>query len=160
VDTVPKVKWGYGRTPPPDHMVVFDPGKATGWCTFKKGKVSDWGICRSLGRLDDFLIDYVDQYGTPDKILYENFIVFGNKAQKQTGSKMEAPQAIGKIKFWAKMLGIEPEPPQMSNILTLAIKWSGVELGAHNNSHNKAALNHGVYWLVKKDMMLPAGMKD
>jgi hypothetical protein len=158
VDTLPKIETGYGNTPPPHHLIVFDPGKATGWCLFQDGVVKDWGICRSLTAFDQFLIDYVPTYGTPDKILYEHFIVFGNKAQKQTGSKMEAPQAIGKIKFWAKMLRIEPLPPQMSNILPLAVKWSGVQLGAHTNSHNKAALNHGVYWLVKNDMMIPGGM--
>ena len=153
---------GYGKTTPPKHLIVFDPGKATGWALFEDGKIKDWGILRSLPELDEFLINYVTNYGMPTNVLYENFIVFANKAQKQTGSKMEAPQAIGKIKLWASMLGITPEKPQMSNILKLAVKWSGVDhdKGDHANSHNKAAFNHGVYWLVKNDMMLPAGIKE
>lgn len=145
--------------PAPAHLIVFDPGKATGWCLFKDGVMNAWGICRSLSALDDFLMSYVATYGQPTCILYENFIVFANKAQKQSGSKMEAPQAIGKIKLWAAMIGVEPEKPQMSNILSIAVKWSGVQLGAHHNSHNKSALNHGVYWLVKNGMMKPGGLE-
>lgn len=151
-------KYGLGLAKPPHHLIVFDPGKATGWAKFVDGVFNEWGICRTLPALDEFLLDYVANHGVPDKILWENFIVFGNRAQKQTGSKMEAPQAIGKLKLWASMLGVEPEAPQMSNVLPLAIKWSGVKLGDHRNSHNKSALNHGVYWLVKHDMMVPGGM--
>lgn len=153
---------GYGKTPPPAHLVAFDPGKATGWAIFKNGVLFDWGICPSLPEFTSFLQNYLVKYGKPDKIVYENFIVFKQKAQRQAGSKMEAPQAIGQIKLWAAMIGFDESDlaVQMSNILPIAEKWSGVKVDAvsHDRSHNRAALNHGVYWLVKNDMMLPGGM--
>lgn len=153
---------GYGKTPPPHHMIAFDPGKATGWALFKDGVLEDWGICQSLPEFTKFLQHYVSTYGRPDKIVYENFIVFKQKAHKQAGSKMEAPQAIGQIKLWAAMLGFKESElaSQMSSILGIAQKWSGLRVDSvsHDRSHNIAAYNHGVYWLVSNDMMLPGGI--
>lgn len=145
--------------PAPRHILALDPGKATGWCRFIDGVIDDWGICRSIPTFQTFLQDYEALYGKPDIVIYEDFIVFKNKANQQAGSKMEAPQVIGQIKLWASMLKI-PTVRQMSSILQIAKKWSGVDhdKGDHNNSHHKAAMNHGVYWLVKNQMMLPQGM--
>lgn len=138
---------------PPHHLVVFDPGKATGWAIFIDGKIKDYGIVRGLDEFNIFIQEYATNYGTPDVILYETFHLFPNKAQKQSGSDMPASQVIGKIELWASMLACRVEK-QNSSILSIAQKWSKVKVPTnHNESHGIVALNHGIYWLVANNFI-------
>lgn len=145
---------------PPRHLVSFDPGKATGWAVFIDGlPTKDIGILRGLDALDDFLADYVGKYGMPDVVVYEGFLLYSHKAKQQSGSRMEASQAIGKIKFWCKLIRVPLVVMQDANILPIAVKWSKLPLpGDHDNSHHISAYNHGWYYLVKNGMQLPTGM--
>lgn len=148
------------RAEPPKHLLVFDPGKSTGWANFMEGKLKDYGIVRGLDEFNDFLREYVIQYGTPDVILYETFHLFPNKAQRQAGSDMPASQIIGKIELWASLIGAKIEK-QNSSILTIAQMWSKVKVPTnHNESHGIVALNHGIYWLVVNNYMDVQMAKD
>lgn len=148
------------RAEPPKHLLVFDPGKSTGWANFMEGKLKDYGIVRGLDEFNDFLREYVIEHGTPDVILYETFHLFPNKAQRQAGSDMPASQIIGKIELWASLIGAKIEK-QNSSILTIAQMWSKVKVPTnHNESHGIVALNHGIYWLVVNNYMDVQMAKD
>lgn len=144
---------------PPKHLLSLDPGKATGYAVFLNGLPSKhMGIIRGLDEFDDFLSNYVQTYGLPDLVVFENFKLFSWKAKQQSGSPMEASQVIGKIKFWAKLLGI-PVVEQSPQILSVAVKWSKLPLPKnHDNSHHISAYNHGWFYLVSNGMQLPTGM--
>lgn len=146
---------------PPNLMLSVDPGKSTGWTVFKDGVQYDMGICRSVDEFDEWLDHFEDKYGgPPNLVVYESFILFKNKAQAQVGSKMETSQVIGLLKRFARHAKSEIVA-QPSHILPMAIKWSKIKLpGDHKNSHHYAALNHGIYYLVKNNMALPNGMKN
>lgn len=129
--------------------LAYDPGKTTGWARF-----NDDGTIHSTGQVDlsgllTHLADMRDD-GEPIKaIIYETFVLFKHKAQQQTGSKMEASQAIGMIKTLHNETGcslIEQAP----NVKYIAQKWSGVKPPSnHADSHWVDAFNHGVFFLVK-----------
>lgn len=143
---------------PPKHLLAIDPGKANGWAKFTDGELAKFGIVRGLDKFDEFLQNYIQIHGMPDVVVYETFVVFRHKAQQQAGSKMEASQAIGKINFWCSMLKI-PVVKQPSSILPTAILWSKMPMPKnHDVSHDVAAANHGVYYLVKNGMKLPTGI--
>lgn len=145
---------------PPHHLVVFDPGKATGYAVFIDGIIKDYGIVRGLDEFDLFVQSYVTKYGIPDVILYETFHLFPNKAQKQAGSDMPASQVIGKLDLWASMLACRVEK-QNSSILSIAQKWSKIKIPTnHNESHGIVALNHGFYWLIANGFMQVPMAKD
>lgn len=145
---------------PPKHLIVFDPGKSTGWASFLDGKLKDYGIIRGLDAFNDFVREYVLLNGTPDVVLYETFHLFPNKAQRQAGSDMPASQVIGKIDLWASLIGAKVEK-QNSSILSIAQKWSKVKVPTnHNESHGIVALNHGMYWLISNNYIPLLMAKD
>ena len=139
---------------PPKRLIAFDPGKATGWAIFQDGLPKDFGDIRGLSKLDDFLIALDDI----DFAVYEDFRLYSHKALQQSGSHMEASQAIGKIEIWAKMRKIACIA-QPANVLPVAQLWSKMKMPRnHDKSHHISAYNHAVYYLVKNKMMLPVGI--
>lgn len=141
--------------PPPDHLLVFDPGKTTGIVYFENG-VPRKSHQINLDDLDEFLeLNYeltfrAAEHGT---VLYENFKLFSWKAKQQSGSAMEASQAIGMIRSFARRTksSIYDQSPQIKPI---AYKWAGVNKPKdHSKSHYLDAYVHGVYWMVKGRMM-------
>lgn len=145
--------------PPPKFMLAVDPGKSTGWVVFLSGKMVEFGIDRSIDEFDD-RIDYIEErYGEPDVVVVELFKLFKHKALQQSGSELEAVQVIGMMKRQAKKWSAE-YVTQHSNILSTAVIWSKLPMPSnHKNSHWIAAYNHGIYYLVKNNMILPTGVE-
>lgn len=145
-------------TPPPAMLLAIDPGIANGFSVWRDGKPAEHGTIRGLNKMEDWLIDFVEKYGKPDVVVYENFKLFRWKAQQQSGSAMETSQVIGKIKFWAKMNKITVVEQSPQN-LSIAVKFSKMPLPKnHDVSHHISAFNHAVYYLVINGMMKPFGM--
>ena len=116
---------------PPGLLLAIDPGESTGWFQFRDGMPALGGIIRGL----DSLIDRLEAF-------------------EQSGSKMEVAQAEGVVESYArryKILIVEQSP----QILPIAKMWSRVDhnAGSHRFSHDKAAHNHGFYWLVSQNMI-------
>ena len=140
---------------PPDILLAVDPGKTNGVSIFRDGKV----VSIDQVHLDDlptFLYDFKNRYDSVvyDRIVivYENFKLFKGKAIQQSGSNMEASQAIGQLKMIAAQnkWEIYDQPP---SIKPIAQKWSGSKPPKnHSQSHQIDAYNHGVYWLIKNNM--------
>lgn len=134
---------------PPHTLLAIDPGKDTGWCLFRDGKIRDFGICRGL---EEF-IHYMENLTGIDQIVMEEFRLFKHLALQQSGSRMEVTQAEGVAKAWAlrHKVPIALQPAQ--DPLKMGALWSGVIMPKnHKNSHGISALYHGVYWLVKNNM--------
>lgn len=145
---------------PPNLLLAIDPGKATGYSFWKNARPAHLGIVRGLAEMDDWLIACIDVFGKPDIIIIEKYSLFSWKAKQQSGSDMPASQVIGKVEMWAKMHKI-PVVYQKPDQMHEAVKWSKVPIPAnHDNSHDKAALNHAVYYLVTQGMMLPIGLQN
>lgn len=127
----------------------FDPGKTTGWAMFDgNGQIIQYG----QASLDE-LIDLTEEWARVwpiSTIIYESFVLFRHKARQQTGSKMEASQAIGIIKTLARKTDatlVEQDP----TIKSLAQKWTQLKpIGDHAHSHWVDAFNHGAYWLIRQ----------
>ena len=129
--------------------LAFDPGKTTGWCLFDEhGQEIDFGQCEG----DEQLIAFLESVSPPEIVICEDFKLFGHLAKQQTGSKFEASQVIGIIKYFCNKWQV-PLKLQPSSILPIAQLWSGVKVegkGGHEQSHWKSAFNHGVYYLQKE----------
>lgn len=129
--------------------LAFDPGKTTGWAMFDgNGQIIQYG----QASLDE-LIDLTEEWARVwpiSTIIYESFVLFRHKARQQTGSKMEASQAIGIIKTLARKTDatlVEQDP----TIKSLAQKWTQLKpIGDHAHSHWVDAFNHGAYWLIRQ----------
>lgn len=129
--------------------LAFDPGKTTGWAMFDgNGQIIQYG----QASLDE-LIDLTEEWARVwplTAIIYESFVLFRHKARQQTGSKMEASQAIGIIKTLARKTDatlVEQDP----TIKSLAQKWTQLKpIGDHAQSHWVDAFNHGAYWLIRQ----------
>lgn len=137
---------------PPEVLLAVDPGRTNGVSIFRDGKVVSIDQVH-LDNLPAFLSDFKENYDFDNiVIVYENFKLFKGRAIQQSGSSMEASQAIGQLKMLAAQNNwkIYDQPP---NIKAIAQKWSGsVPPKNHSQSHQIDAYNHGVYWLVKNNM--------
>ena len=126
----------------------FDPGKTTGWAMF-----TPEGDGISFGQLTiEELIDKCREWEHAKiiAVIYEDFIIFKHKAQKQAGSRVEAAQAIGIIKGLAQHTGAELIR-QGSDIKPMAQKWTQLKpVGRHADNHWVDAFNHGAFYLIKQ----------
>lgn len=92
----------------------------------------------------------------PIKFIVEDFILFGSKAGQQIGSRMDASQVIGAVKY---AFGKDNVIMQPSSLNPTAAKWSGrgaKELARNKDYHlpdNVAAFNHAHYYLVKNGLL-------
>lgn len=128
--------------------LAYDPGKTTGWARF-----SDEGEAVSYGQVSlDELMDHLDEMaavGEPiQAVIVEDWLLFKRKATQQVGSRMEASQAIGILKKFAKdndaNFVLQP-----SNVKSIAQKWTQLKpVGSHANSHWVDAFNHGAFYLI------------
>lgn len=133
--------------------LAFDPGKTTGWAKFK-----DDGSADGYGQVSiDELVEKCEEWKREDEfndlliaVIVEDFVLFKHKAQQQTGSKMEASQAIGILRTLASATGAK-FILQPSNIKSTAQKWTQLfPPSNHKNSHWVDAFNHGAYYLINQ----------
>ncbi len=90
----------------------------------------------------------------PDLIILENYRLWKHRAMQQAGSSLPAAQAIGMVKAYAKIRGIDliEQSPQ---ILQNAEKMSGISMKgqAHSKTHWIAAHNHVYWYLVQQGLV-------
>lgn len=127
-------------------LLALDPGMTTGWAIFgSNAQLIEYGQAnmKEVVDLDELIKEHKISH-----IVAEDFRLFRHKAQRQSGSRMEAPQVIGMAKTWAAKFGCEFFL-QPSSIKPIAEMWSQVKPPSnHANSHGVDAYNHGFYYLV------------
>jgi hypothetical protein len=130
------------------YYLALDPGKATGWATWDQDGIwLDMGTVWSHQELDELLSGFPTSIKV---VIYEDFILFPNKAKAQIGSRMPASVAIGKIETYAHLWGATMYQ-QPSGIKSIAERLTGkfTKGMAHNRTHVIDAYNHGEYWLIQ-----------
>lgn len=137
-------------------MILFvDPGDTTGYAIFEED-----GELLTKGQADfDKFLDFLIQ-NTFDRIVVEDYRLRKGKQAQQTGSRFQAVQVIGALKYVARQerIGFELVNVQAK---TLGSMYSGVKPPSdHKKSHEVDAYNIGIYWLVANDIIYPPTLKD
>jgi len=125
-------------------LLVFDPGKTTGWCFLADGNIVG-GSFHMWSYVKGLLLKY-----TPDIVLYESFNLRAGAARHQIGSSFPAVQVIGVIQYLAEDAGlacIAQSPAQRTGI-TLT-RMEGFD------RHAKDAMKHGLRYLIKQRAARP-----
>lgn len=136
-------------------ILVVDPGDTTGYAVFEEdGEFVDKGQA-DFDKFLDFLMA-----STFTRIVVEDYRLRKGKQAQQTGSRFQAVQVIGALKYLARQehIGIELVNVQAK---TLGSMYSGVKPPSdHKKSHEVDAYNIGIYWLVANDIIYPPTLKD
>lgn len=132
-------------------ILGVDPGGMNGLAWFGDDYKFDNFAQISLEDLPIWLQKHEPQ---PDLIILENYRLWKHRAVQQAGSSLPAAQAIGMVKSYAKIRGIEiiEQSPQ---VLQNAEKMSGIKMKglAHNKTHWIAAHNHVYWYLVQQGLV-------
>lgn len=136
-------------------ITAWDPGDTTGWAVWdEEGNLLKMGMC-ALEDIpdvwDDLLTQFDDEGANPMRtVIVEDFVLFGKRAQSQTGSRMKASQGIGSLRTLARQERAE-FILQPASVKSIAIKWSGITMPSdHDKTHEWDAFLHGYHWLVKQ----------
>lgn len=136
-------------------ILVVDPGDTTGYALFtEEGELKEKG----QANFDKFLdVIALDKY---DRIVVEDYRLRAGKQAQQTGSRFQAVQVIGALKFAAYLNEV---PFELANVQakTLGSMYSGVKPPSnHKLSHEVDAYNIGIYWLVANNIIEPPTLKE
>lgn len=133
-------------------MASFDPGFPIGYCLWDKhGNLLE----QTQWDEEQFLLEMIAMDGIVRHIVYEDFRLLRHKALQQSGSRMEAAQAIGALKMQATYIGADTHV-QRPEALHVASMWTGVKMPSdHKVSHEVSAYLHGYYWLVRAGVVVP-----
>lgn len=133
-------------------ITAWDPGDTTGWAVWdEEGNLLKMGMC-ALEDIPDVWEDILAAYPTRviTTVIVEDFVLFGKRAQSQTGSRMKASQGIGSLRTLARQERAD-FVLQPASIKSIAMKWSGITMPSdHDKTHEWDAFLHGYHWLVKQ----------
>ena len=136
-------------------ILVVDPGDTTGYAIFHED-----GELHLKGQADfDKFLDFLLK-NSFDSIVVEDYRLRKGKQAQQTGSRFQAVQVIGALKYIARQ---EKIPFELASVQakTLGSMYSGVKPPSnHKLSHEIDAYNIGIYWLVDNKIIEPPALKD
>lgn len=129
--------------------LAIDPGETTGWATFHmNGDLKDFGQIPCLDPTVFVLwLEKLDP--RPALIIYEGWVT--NPSIPQGGSKQETSQIIGHIRSYAIRSGVVAIE-QPNRVKKVGYAYAGIKelpRSRHAESHQRDAIAHGVYYLVK-----------
>lgn len=141
-------------------ILVVDPGDTTGFASFYDNgdEYSRWqdnfdGVLELLVNMTPLATDITH-------IIVEDYRLRGGKQAQQTGSRFQAVQVIGALKYHAKRVGAKFELASVQ-AKTLGAMYSGVKPPSdHKKSHEIDAYNIGIYWLVSNGVIDAPALKD
>jgi hypothetical protein len=136
-------------------ILVVDPGDTTGYAVF-----TDEGEL-SVKMQGEFLhiMEMLQNYSF-DRIIVEDYRLRGGKQAQQTGSRFQAVQVIGALKYYAFLHNAQFELATVQ-AKTLGSMYSGVKPPSdHKKSHEIDAYNIGIYWLVSNGIIDAPALKD
>lgn len=133
--------------------MFFDPGESTGIALFdNQGELVESFQVPSIEDLIDWLHSHTE--GSPfHTVGYEDYVI--DPRTPQGGTKAVASQAIGIIRYFARVTGAKIATKRNGKIQTRLDKatgyaWWGKPVAKKSDplNHQKDAVAHGVYWLV------------
>lgn len=137
-------------------ILVVDPGDTSGLALF-----TDSGnlIEKSQHDFASFLQE-VSAFTTLSTIVVEDYRLRAGKQAQQTGSRFQAVQVIGMLKYHAFLWNVKFELADVQ-AKVLGAMYSGVKPPSdHKKSHEVDAYNIGIYYLVKEKIIDPPTLKD
>lgn len=137
-------------------ILVVDPGDTTGYALFY-----DDGELYEKGQADfNKMLEMLSNVIHIERIVVEDYRLRAGKQAQQTGSRFQAVQVIGALKYHAYLHNIEFELATVQ-AKTLGSMYSGVKPPSdHKKSHEIDAYNIGIYWLVDNKVIEPPALKD
>ncbi len=137
-------------------ILVVDPGDTTGIATFDAD-----GSLVGKDQVDfNGLLGMLLNSTHLKHIVVEDYRLRAGKQAQQTGSRFQAVQVIGALKYHAFLHNVQFE---LANVQakTLGSMYSGVKPPSdHKLSHEIDAYNIGIYWLVSNRIIEPPSLKD
>lgn len=136
-------------------ILVVDPGDTTGVAVFNP----DGELVNKL-QVDFFGLALLLPEYPITRIVVEDYRLRAGKQAQQTGSRFQAVQVIGALKYHAFLHDI---PFELATVQakTLGSMYSGVKPPSdHKKSHEVDAYNIGIYWLVDNKVIEPPALKD
>jgi hypothetical protein len=136
-------------------ILVVDPGDTTGYAIFKSN-----GELFEKGQADFSKFLEVLYNSVCSRIIVEDYRLRAGKQAQQTGSRFQAVQVIGALKYHAYIDDVQFELASVQ-AKTLGSMYSGVKPPSdHKKSHEIDAYNIGIYWLVDNKIIEPPALKD
>ena len=136
-------------------ILVVDPGDTTGIAVF-----TPYGDFIEKLQVDfEGFMKFTPKY-VVTHVVVEDYRLRAGKQAQQTGSRFQAVQVIGALKYYAFLHDV---PFELVNVQakTLGSMYSGVKPPSdHKKSHEIDAYNIGIYWLVANDIIYPPTLKD
>lgn len=132
-------------------ILVVDPGDTNGVALFnRKGELLFKFQCDFAG-----LADELQSRPEIETVIVEDYRLRKGKQAQQTGSRFQAVQAIGMLKFFCIQRGAEFVLADVQAKM-MGSMYSGVKPPSdHKKSHAVDAYNIGIWWLVKEGTIEP-----
>lgn len=133
-------------------LLAVDPGDTAGYARFSdEGNFIDSGQIKGVDEFAKFA-KTIDSVKT---IVVEDYRLVGHRAQQQTGSRFQAVQQIGILKFLATQKNAEIVL-QGADKYPIGLLLSGKKMPKdHKKSHDVVAYAHGWYYLVQQGIVSP-----
>ena len=137
-------------------ILVVDPGDTTGFALFRDNGIF---IAKDQANFEDMLQILHDTRHI-ERIVVEDYRLRAGKQAQQTGSRFQAVQVIGALKYHAFLHDVQFELASVQ-AKTLGSMYSGVKPPSdHKKSHEIDAYNIGIYWLVSQGIIDAPALKD
>ena len=135
----------------PHKILSLDPGETTGWAVFENGELLAAGqLDTSAIEQSAAVIQSLIKIHTPAIVVYEDYRVYGWKADAHSWAALHTPQLIGAIKTICSLLSI-PTHTQMAQVAkqfctdTKLKEWGMYQKGL---KHARDAIRHGCYFIL------------
>lgn len=142
-----------GNCKVPERLLVFDPGKTTGWALFEKGKLTRTGHIENC--FDDNNIDATGLLSLmedikPDFILYEDYKVYAHKLERHSFNPVFTLRLIGVIETYCQMNKVASHKQMATTAKNFCTdeklkSWGFWQTGMR---HARDAIRHGCYFLL------------
>lgn len=137
-------------------ILVADPGDTSGFALFHSNGVF---VAKDQANFDEML-GMLRDLKHIKRIVVEDYRLRGGKQAQQTGSRFQAVQVIGALKYHAFLHDIQFELATVQ-AKTLGSMYSGIKPPSnHKLSHEIDAYNIGIYWLVSNGVIDAPALKD
>ena len=137
----------------PEVLLCLDPGHTTGYCVFRKGKLTIAGQIRTVNQDDSInwndvrlLFDNIK----PTQVVMEDYRVYSHKLERHSFSRVPTLRLIGAIDYlcWERSI---PTFYQMATQAKGFItdeklkRWGLYEQGQR---HSRDSMRHGLYFII------------
>jgi hypothetical protein len=137
-------------------ILAVDPGDTSGFALF----AADGSLINKWQSNFDNSLEFLSPLTNLKTIVVEDYRLRAGKQAQQTGSRFQAVQMIGALKYHAKLHGMAFELASVQ-AKTLGAMFSGQKPPSnHKESHEVDAYNIGIYWLVDNKIIEPPSLKD